>query len=190
MASNLFANALRFKQVLSFVNELTGAPCWDGMGAAEVDIPASSSNASVPIATDDLAESFVSTVLQTADIQSSKILTPTRIRLVALIDNISLIESILSLFADTRVTLTVTSKSIIAASMSIVNVDIEQSPSMMSASRVVIEFEQVIPANAASGYSPLQSGDQSTYGLSVQSASPSSLSVAGLFNKFVNAIGF
>lgn len=187
MAQSILSSLFSQAQI-SFTNELTGTPCWTGMKVADVETPSQSSTSDQPMATDSLAESSVSTGLQAADIRTMKIIRPSRMRIISVVDNLSLIENILSLFANTQVTLSVTSKGIIADSMSILEVNIEQVSDMLSANRVIIDLEQIVPPQTSS-YAPAQSADQSSYGLSVQSSQSSSLTPASLFANLANNLG-
>jgi hypothetical protein len=187
MASSILSSLFSQAQV-SFTNELTGTPCWTGINIADVEIPSQASTSDQPMATDSLAESTTSAQLQAADISTMKIIRPARMRITALVSDLSLIENIQSLFANTQVTLSVTSKGIIADSMSILEVNIEQTPEMLSANRVIIDLEQIVPPSTPS-FVPAQSADQSSYGLSVQSAQSSSLTPAGLFSNISNNLG-
>jgi hypothetical protein len=70
-------------------------------------------------------------------------------------------------FYDTTATFQVVSKSIIANSLVINSVDIEQSAEMISAARLSITFEQIQPSEP-SNYNPEQPGDATMYGIEIQ----------------------
>ncbi|USN16322.1 hypothetical protein PLUTO_00060 [Luteibacter phage vB_LflM-Pluto] len=166
MAQSILASALGNSGAV-FVNELTGTRCWTAIKIVSVEPLSDSSNSDVPLSVEQVTESTVAIGLLSSDIETAKIMRPSRIRIEAICEDISTIESILALFADTTATISVTSKSIIANSMAVTNAIAVQDSEMLSASRVFIELEQVDPTQAAS-FNPLSSSDASNYGLSVQ----------------------
>lgn len=205
MAKSILS-ALSSKPSTSFINENTGVPCWTAARIVDVSIISDSDNANSPLSNQQLNEASVSSELLSEDVKTAKILRPSRLRVTIITDNISLIENVLGLFADVTVTISITSKSIVANSMSIVDVEVEQSSEMLSASKVIVTLEQVIVASG-SRFNPAQDSDSDNYGLGVQSPSRvgaslstaatsagSLLSSAGtavtsLYNRIKNQIG-
>jgi hypothetical protein len=155
----------------SFVNENTGFACWTTANVKDVEIAAESENSDNPLSTQQVNETSVYQSLLSADVQTAKILRPTKIRVTMLAADMSLVDNVLASFADTTQTIQVTSKSIIAVSMSVTNVNVDMSPDMLSANRLVVVMEQVEPPES-SGYNPTQAGDQSTVNLGVQTLTP------------------
>lgn len=160
-------SAVQGKSVVSFTNETTGTPCWTDANVKDVEIVSESDNAEMPLSTEQVNESSVFTGLLSADVKTAKIIRPNRVKVVILTDNLSLVENIMSLFADTTVTIGIVSKSIVSQSMAISHVAIEQTPDMLSASRVTVVLEQTQPPQQTS-FNPAQDGDASTLGLGVQ----------------------
>lgn len=173
-------SALHGKSLVRFVNETTGTECWTDAKVKDVEIISESDNADMPLSTEQVNESSVFSGLLSADIKTAKIIRPVRVKAVILTDNISLIESVLGLFADPTVTIGITSKSIAAASMAILHVAIDQTPDMLSASCLTVLLEQTQPPQPST-FDPAQSADASTLGLGVQKLSEvgPSLSTAG-----------
>jgi hypothetical protein len=160
-------SVLQGKALASFTNETTNTPCWTDAKIKDVEITSDSANAEVPISNQQVNESSVFDGLLTEDIKSAKIIQPTKVKMTFLTDNISLINSIMSMFADTSVTIGVKSKSVIASSMAISNVAIDQTPEMISAARVTILLEQTQPEQPSS-YNNFQAADAPNLGLGFQ----------------------
>jgi hypothetical protein len=164
-------SALQGKSVVTFVNELTGTQCWTDANVKDVEIVSDSDNAEMPLSTEQVNETSVYSGLLAADVKTSKIIKPVRLKATVLTSNLSLVENILSLFADTTVTIGVTSKSIVSSSMAISHVAIEQTPDMLSASKVTVLFEQTQPPQPST-FDPAQTADASTLGLGIQNLNP------------------
>jgi hypothetical protein len=79
----------------------------------------------------------------------------------------------------------VNTKGIIAKGMALTRVEIEQTPEMTSASKMVLELEQVI-RQKLNEFNPKNSSDESTYGITIQSPPNTSTSVVSLYNKTIN----
>lgn len=199
-------SSLTSKPIVSFYNELNGLQLWSDAKSVEVEITSSSDNANVPLSAIQVSDSAVSSQLLASDISTGKILTPTHLKATILTDNLSLIENVRTTFADTSITLQITSKSIIAKHMAMISVELEQSSEMLSATRISILFEQAI-VGVIPAFKPAQSSDADNFGISLQSLPTvgSTLStiqtrvgsiidstgtaVTGLYNKFATSIG-
>ncbi len=160
-------SAIQGKSLVSFVNETTGTPCWTDANVKDVEIISDSDNADNPLSTEQVNESSVFTGLLAADVKTAKIIRPVRLKITMLTDNLSLVENVMSMFADVTVTILVTSKGIPAPAMAISHVAIEQTPDMLSASRLTILMEQTQPPQPTT-FDPAQAADASTLGLGVQ----------------------
>ena len=205
MAKSILS-ALSSKPATRFVNENTGVECWTGARIVDVSIISDSDNANSPLSNQQVTDAGVSSEILSEDVKTAKILRPTRLRVTIITDNISLIENVLSLFADVTVTISVTSKSIVADSMSITDVEVEQSSEITSASKVFITMEQVI-VSSGEDFDPAQDSDSDNYGLGVQSPaqvgaslsaarssvgsllSSAGTAVSSLYNRIRNQIG-
>lgn len=148
----------------TFTNEVTGTACWTSAKVKSVEIETDSDNSDSPLSTEQISESSVFISLVTADVETSKIMKPVRVKVTMFVGDISTLQNIITLWRDVTVTLSITSKSVIANSLAIANVDIIEAPEMLSAATVMIDLEQVQPPQSSS-YNPQQPGDQSSYGL-------------------------
>lgn len=205
MASSILS-ALLSKPIVRFVNEENGLPVWTDAKTVDVERQSDSDNSDVPMSSQQVSGTAVTTELLASDISTGKILRPNHMRVHILTDNLSLIENIFSLFEDTTVTLSITSKSIISTNMAIMSVEVDQSSEVLSAVRVSINFERsrvskVVP------FDPSQSSDQNSFGLSLQSpptvssnlgtiqnqigsiVNTTGSAVTSLYNKFATSIG-
>lgn len=199
-------SSLRGKSFASFTNETTNTPCWTDAKVKDVQIVSEAENADVPLSTEQVNESSVFVGLLSADIKTAKIVQPVRLKITILTDNLSLVESVLAVFADTTATIKVVSKSIIAASMAVSHVSIEQTPEMLSATRITIMLEQTQPSQPST-FDPTQAADASSLGLGVQNlnavgpslsttgngigslVSTATTAVGSLYQRFIQNIG-
>jgi hypothetical protein len=177
------------KATFSAINELTGVACWKKIRIKDVEVNSSSLNTSNPIIEEQATDASSMISLLSSDINALKIIQPTTMQITALCTDLSSIEGIISIFNDTQSTLTITTKGITAKNMAVVSVEIEQSPDMMSAARVIIELEQAVPVGSVSSFSPSQSSDESSSGVSVQTPPSLSTTASGLYSKVSNFIG-
>lgn len=166
MASTILST-LFGKPIFSVQNEKTGRAIWTDLGIVDVEFMLSSENTDQPLSNQQVSNDSVYQSILSTDIQSVKIMSPTRIRVTALCSNLSTVKSIISYFDDSSNTMTVNSKSIITQSLAISEVDIEQSPEIISAVKIIIVFERA-PTAQATKYSPAQAADQSVYGVTLQ----------------------
>lgn len=171
----------------SFVakDETTSDVLWRGMAVVEVDVGGTAGVTDFPLAVDGPKDSATTEEIQTLDIQAAKIINPTRLKVSALIKDISIVENIISTFNDPTITLTVNTKSIIVEHLVMVDLEIQQSADMLSAAKVDMNFEQ---AQLIFGeeYLPEQAADGSVYGLSIQN--PASVSMFASLAKTINSI--
>lgn len=150
-----------------FFNENSGQACWTTANVRHIEIVNESENSEVPLSTQQVNETSVYQSLLATDVETVKIIRPTRIRVSMIAADMSLIDNVKASFADPTQTIQVTSKSIIATSMSVVHVGIDMEPGMLSANRLTVLMEQVQLAQT-SNYNPLQAADRPTVNLGVQ----------------------
>jgi hypothetical protein len=166
-------------------NENTGTTIWGKLGIVDVEVSSDSANTDMPISNQQVSDGATYQSILAADLQSVKIMQPSRLRVTALCSDISTQENVISTFLDNTVTISINTKSIITSYLVLSDVDIEQSGEMLSAARIVMVFEQAqAPAN--SGYAPEQSADSSVYGVSVQTP-PTVVPLATLVQAVKNA---
>lgn len=186
--ANLILASLLSTGNLKVFNEATRYQIWKSLKIISVEIGLDSSNSDEPISTAQLSESSTYIALLTEDIQSAKIIRPAHMRIVAMCNDISTLESILSIYADTTSTLSITSRSIITDSLALTDVEVVQLPESLSASRVTLELEQAIPP-AVNSFNPAQSQDSSTFGVRIQTPPTVADTVGTLYSKVQSFIG-
>jgi hypothetical protein len=165
-------------------SDATGLPIWKNAKIVSVEINSTSDNTDHPVSTNELSGPITFALLAPADYNSIKILKPSHLRLTVICPDLSTIESILTNYADTQFTCSITTKSVIIKSMCIATVEIEQTPQMLSATRVTMILEQVLLSEAAAaGFLPSQDADASMYGVLVQTPTPITQTVSGLYTK-------
>jgi hypothetical protein len=149
-------------------NEATNAVVWQGIAIVDVDIDSQAALTEMPMAIDGPKDSQTTSNILEEDIKVAKIIQPVKLRVTALIKDLSMLEGIITLFNDETVTMSVNTKSIITDHLVMTDLEITQTADMISASKVVMTFEQAQPP-AGSGYLPEQAADASVYGFGIQS---------------------
>jgi hypothetical protein len=188
MARSILSSLIGNSQI-SIIDEATQKPQLTGLKVVNIEIPSEAETSNQPMSVDSFSSVSVSANSQATDFQTMKIIRPSRMRIVALVSDISLLENIRSIFKDTTSTLSITTKGIIASSMTILTVDIEQTPGMITASQVTIELEQVEAPFLGSAFNPSQTADQSSYGLNFQGSQSTPFSPSDLFSNIMKNIG-
>lgn len=176
------------KSIFSATNEVTGVACWKTLKIKDVEVDSASLNTSHPVSSEDGSDSQTYTSLISSDIAVLKIIQPARMRITAFCQDISSLESVISIFNNTYVTLSITTKGITAPGMMVTTVDVEQTAAMMSATKVVIELEQAVIPIFGGAFNPSQSTDASNYGFSIQTPPSAVSSATGLYNTISNYI--
>lgn len=167
MANSLLSSIFSKPQFVA-TNESTSAKIWTDISIVDVEIQSGSANTDAPMSNTSVSDSSTYQSILAADLEAVKIIEPSRLRVTALSGNISTVQNIISTFLDETVTISINTKSIITAHLVLTEVDVEQTGEMISASRVIMTFEQAQPPQN-SGYAPEQGGDFSVYGVSIQS---------------------
>lgn len=155
-------------------NETLNAVIWQGMAVVTAEVDPSAAITEMPLAIDGPKDSNTTQTIQEADLRATKIIQPVKLKVQAVIDNLSIVESIIAMLNDETATMSVNTKSIITRNLILTDVGITQSGEMTSASRVAMTFEQAQPP-AGEGYNPEQPADASVYGIGlqdIQSVSP------------------
>lgn len=148
-------------------NENIGVAIWGNLGIVDVELASASANTDMPLSNQQVSDNQTYQSILAQDIQSIKIIQPSRLRVTALCSDISTLENVIATFMDTTVTISINTKSIITSYLVLSDLDVEQTGEMISASRLTMIFEQAqAPAN--SGYAPEQAADSSVYGVSIQ----------------------
>jgi hypothetical protein len=166
MPQSILSSILSKPQFVA-TNESSNSVLWPQLGILDVEISNDSENSDKPISNQQLSDKATYQSILTQDIQAAKIIQPSRLRVTALCADISTLENVLATYSNLSATISINSKSIITQSLMLTAVDVEQTPEMISASRVVMVFEQAQPP-ANSGFAPEQAADASVYGVSIQ----------------------
>lgn len=155
------------KPQFTATNENTNTTIWSKLAIVDVEIGSYSANSEYPISNQQVSDSKTYQSVLSEDIQSVKIIQPSRLRVTALCNDLSTVENVISTFMDDTVTISINTKSIITSYLVLSDVEIEQTGEMISASKIILIFEQAQPP-AHSGFAPEQAADSSVYGVSLQ----------------------
>ncbi|AHH02869.1 tail fiber protein [Pseudomonas phage EPa61] len=171
---NSFLKAILNTPTLTIRDDVTKLPVWKSLQVKKVEIYSPASVVSKPLATKDQTEAQVYTEALDIDVKNGKIIQPVRLRINAICPDLSTVESIMNAFNDNTSTFAITSKSILADKMAIMTLDVDQSPDMLNAAEINMEFEQVEPP-VLNEFDPAFSQDRPTYGVQIQSLSDANL---------------
>jgi hypothetical protein len=190
MADNLFTSiASAFSDQAAFIarHELDHQIIWKQLKIKDVSITSGASQTDQPISNVEYNDNGTYNNLSATDIQPIKILNPAAVRVVALCSDISTVDAVMNDFADTTMTISITSKSIIIPDLVISTIDLEHTGNMLSAVEMTIEFEQAQPPTPMN-YVPNQAGDASSYGIQIQTLKPSTFSISSLASQVAQKI--
>jgi hypothetical protein len=177
-------NTLQFR----VYDERNGSQIWKSIGILDVQYDAESANSQKPISNIQFSEGATYDKLQSSDIEDSKIIRPSFIKIIGMVPDITTTEAILSAWNNVFLTFTVMSRSVIAEGMTVTNVTIEQTPEWISADRITIEMEQVaLPS--FSGYRPKQAADRSPIGLRIQTPTSVADTITTIYNRVKSFTG-
>lgn len=185
MAQSILST-LTSKPQFTATNESSGNTLWSNLGIVDVEIGNSSNNSEQPLSNQQVSDSQTYQSILTQDLQSIKIIQPSHLRVTAMCADISTLESVLATFSDLSATISINTKSVITSYLALTSVGIEQTAEMISASKVIMIFEQAQPP-ANSGFAPEQAADASVYGVSIQNP-PSVVPLATLTNAVKAAV--
>ncbi|HCF0934277.1 TPA: hypothetical protein NH725_004773 [Pseudomonas aeruginosa] len=171
---NSFLKAILNTPTLTIRDDVTKLPVWKSLQVKKVEIYSPASVVSKPLATKDQTEAQVYTEALDVDVKNGKIIQPVRLRINAICPDLSTVESIMNAFNDNTSTFAITSKSILADKMAIMTLDVDQSPDMLNAAEINMEFEQVEPP-VLNEFDPAFPQDRPTYGVQIQSLSDANL---------------
>lgn len=147
-------------------DEATNGAIWTDLAIVDVEIQNQSENTDQPLSNQQVDSDQTFKSIFSGDIASVKIISPSRLRVTALCDDLSTVKSIIAYFSNLSATMSISTKSIITHYLVMSEVDIEQGSDMISAVRIVATFEQAQPSEST-GFAPAQSADQSVYGISI-----------------------
>jgi hypothetical protein len=164
-------------------NEGSRAVLWKGLAIVDVEINPAANITQMPLSADLDKDSDTTEKIKVDDVKTIKILQPIKLRVSALIGDLSVLENIVSTFKNETVTISVNTKSIITNDLIMTDLEITQSEDMVSASRVEMTFEQS-ESPRGDTYSPEQSADASTNGIGAKNP----ISISGGLSSLKNTI--
>jgi hypothetical protein len=181
--ANSILSSLLSKTSFKATNELTGYPCWTNLQIIDVNFDGGAGSSDFPMSQLQEIDGATSQGLQVADIQALKVLTPTKVTIHGICPDISTVESILATFVNVQSTLTISSKGVVSATLSITSVEVDQSPDVLSASKVIIVLERTLPPQPSTSYAPAQAADAPSIGSRLQTlAGGLTTTVGNLYN--------
>jgi hypothetical protein len=174
--------------LLTITDETTGNAIWTDLGIVDIEVSLSSENTNEPLSNQQISDSSTYESILAADVQSVKIISPSRLRITALCSDLSTVKGIIATFADTSATMSISTKSIVTRYLCMSEVDIDQTAEMISAVRIVMVFEQAQPTEST-GFAPEQAADESVYGVTLTNP-PSVVPLATLTKAIASATSF
>lgn len=174
---------------MTVTNDATGLPSWVNFKVKDVEIIDDADVTDEPLSTAQYSAAGVYQSVLKDDLASVKIISPSKVRITGFSNDISTVESIIDYILTQDLTLSITTKSVKIPSLTITSVEIEQSPEMLSASKITIELEQAAPPLPNSGYNPKDAANASVYGIRIQTLSSVTKTVSGLYNTVLTKIG-
>lgn len=184
--ANSILSSLFGKVAMIVTNDDTGLTLWSNFKVKTVEISNEAAATDQPLSLEQFSDQGTTLSLQSQDLETVKILRPARMRIVGFAADIDTLESILQTFGNVTGSVSISTKSVIVTSMIPVEIDIEQTPEMLSASKVTIDLEQFEPPEPEA-YDPAQSGDVSTLGIRIQTPPSLTASVSALYNTVSSA---
>lgn len=185
---NTVLSAILPSQSFRVYSDKDGSQILRTVAITRAEILSASHNARKPVSTQKPSGQETSDAILTQDVKTSKILRPTRISLTALIPDMSAVDNLVAIWLARETTITVMSRGIIAANMTVVHIQFDQGPDVLSAQRATIDLEQAL-VPTFNRYNPQQAADSSTYGVRIQTPIPVLDSVADVFNRVKNFLG-
>lgn len=161
---------------------------WDQLKVDSIEISVDSAMADIPFSTSNLTTEMQVTNSLMADLRSGKIIRPSKIKAKLICSDISTILGIISVFEDVTSTLDITSKEIMSYNMAMTDIELRQSPDKLSATDLMITFDQV-PIRSGDNINPSQDGDRPSVGISVNGRTGLLTSATELYNKTLRAVG-
>jgi len=181
MPNSIISSVLNAAQFRIY-DDRSGDQIWKSLGILSVNTDSESANSQKPLSNIQLSGNATFNRLQSTDVEGSKIIRPSMIKVVGMVPDITTTEAILSAWGNVFLTVTLQSRGVIAENMTVTNVVIEQSPEWTSADRITIELEQIaIPS--IMGYRPSQQADKSAVGLKIQTPNTTAQNVAAIYNR-------
>lgn len=187
MANSILSSILNASQFRVY-DDRNGDQIWKSLAILSVNINSESANSQKPLSNVQFSEGETFFKLQGTDVESSKIIRPSMIKVVGMVPDITTMEAIISAWENVFLTFTVMSRGVIADGMTITNVTVDQSAEYISADRITIEFEQVaLPS--IDGFNPSQQADKSSVGLRIQTPASVLDTAMSVYNRVTSFVG-
>lgn len=187
MPNSILSSILKEGQFRAYDNR-SGDQIWKSLGVLDVMVNSSAATSTKPLSNIQLSEDGTFNKIQGTDVESSKIIRPSQLKVVAIVPDITTAEAIINAWSNTFLTINIITRGIIADNMSLSNVEFEQTPEIVSAQVVTLEFDQVaVPS--ISEFTPAQSADASVYGIKIQTQATVRDNVTSILGRVNQLIG-
>ena len=163
-------------------DEQYGITVWADLRIDRVTIDTQANTSHNPISTEYVANGTQTSDALAADLLATKVLQPVKVVAETFVESISTVLAVIVAFQVVAKTFRITSKGLRAEGMAITDIEIDQSTEMLSAVSLKLTFEQA-EITDTTGYNPSQSGDSSTYGISVQADTSVAGELQTVYNK-------
>lgn len=179
--ASIAQSILGIKQV-KIMDEDLNVEVMGNLKYAQVSIDADSISSDMPVQTEDLTEEITYIDLAEVDLKNTRVIRPVKVRIVAYTDQLADVEKMeLALYSITA-TYSISARKIMAETMVFVSAVIDQSPEMINAVKITMDFEQA-GRPITSDYNPYNSADNSSSGFTVNTLNPAQQTVDGLWSK-------
>lgn len=165
--ANSIISALIGKSLLKIVNERYGREYWSLLKIVSVEIMADAETSDHPLSSKDGSDDRQYVNVLDVDLSNGKVIRPVKMRLNVICNHPATVEGLMREFQNLADTYSITTKSIIAESLVMTSLQINQTPDMISAVGISIEWEQSAP-RVANQFDPKDQANASTYGLRIQ----------------------
>lgn len=173
MANSIVSEIFRPRSFRA-VDESVGFEVWRKLGVLSVNVLPDSQVADNPISITQYVSQDIFDDTTRIDSRNSKVIMPTKIQITAICDDSETISSVIQYFGNETSTLTIYSKEIVAESMCVVDVDVEQTPQRTSAMMLRITMVQT-EEKVSSSFDPENPQDATTFGVRIERLGGSTL---------------
>ncbi len=174
---------------ISIIDERKKNPIMESLKIKSVSIDNYSDVSDFPLADTQLTSTVIYKNTQRSDLGSGKVILPTKVLIVAFSSDVSVTSSIFSTWEDLESSVQIITRSVIIPYLVISEIVVTQSPDMLNAVQINITFQQTSTPTQA-GYTPQQSGDSSSVGISFQSTVSITDTVTEFINQISSTLGF
>lgn len=176
---------LGVKQV-KIVDENLNIEVMSNLKYSQVYIDSDSLSSDMPVQTEDLTEETIYIDLAEVDLKNTRVIRPVKVRVVAYTDQLSDVEKMEVAIYSIESTYFISARKVMAEMMTFVSAVIEQTPDMINAVKITMDFEQA-GRPVTSDYNPYNSADNTSSDFTVNTLSPAQQTVNGLWSKVSSA---